>query len=238
MNQNEVNVQHRLEGVYGVMRRLQATHDGFETRCIGSGNCCEIGLRVNLSEAWNVAKQLRRQYWLVAEDQGIGVAEIWWNKLIWRLMSHLEFDTMRWDSEKEETPGHKCVFWDGGCTIYEFRPMICRSYGVIAPVQDSVCPRKRLPGGGHELIRNSTVDKIIDEFDNIIKLWGQAKPDLDYSIHIAAGVLRFILKPSELEELISRTDKKFWMGYKGYPHQLRNVETSVTLKGRNDNIEN
>jgi Fe-S-cluster containining protein len=27
-----------------------------------------------------------------------------------------------------ETQGNDCVFWSGGCTVYEYRPLQCRTY--------------------------------------------------------------------------------------------------------------
>ncbi len=231
MNVNDAIVAARLEGVYGVMRKLQATHDGHESRCIGSGNCCTIGLRIHLSEAWNIAKQLRRQYWLKAEDLGLKKADIWWDGLIYSLKRVLQADVANWNPENEEDTTEKCVFYNGGCTIYEYRPMVCRSFGVISPAAEW-CPRKRDSNGAHPIIRNDEVELTVEEFDKVIEHWGEAHPDLHFSIHIAAGVLRFLLTPDELRELIATTDQKFWMGLPGYPHQLgRKVfETPVELE--------
>lgn len=232
MKVEELLTSARLEGVYGVMRKVQSIHDGFETRCIGSGNCCAIGLRIHLSEAWNIARNLRRVYWITAEDKGTAAAEAWHEDIVARLIATLVDDKANWDPNVEETPGTKCVFYNGGCTIYEYRPLICRAYGVFLPVQDGVCPRKRLSDGGHELIRDESIDRTLAEFDNIIETWGTDNPDLDYSIHIAAGVLRFLIPVEQLVEVIESTDKKFWMGHPGYPHQMHKKDfgTSVTIE--------
>lgn len=223
----------RLEGVYGVMRKLQAVHDGFETRCIGSGNCCKIGLRIHLTEAWNIARNLRRQYWIKAETAGTKNADAWWSHLLEDLKYALTDET--WDPLNEETTERKCVFFSNqqGCTIYEFRPFVCRAYGVIGPVQEGVCPRKRLPDGGHELIRNDEVDRTIEEMEKIIDFWSTQNPELNYSLHIAAGVLRFLLPQQELVDLIQSTDQKFWLGVPGYPvleNFKREFETPVEIE--------
>ena len=34
----------------------------------------------------------------------------------------------------QEKPNYDCVFWDGGCTVYEHRPLQCRAYPFWAPV--------------------------------------------------------------------------------------------------------
>lgn len=230
MNQNQVITSARLEGVYSVMRQLQATHDGFETRCIGSGKCCKIGLVLPLAECWYIARNLRRQFWLMAEDKGIDYANVWYEGVLGNLQYAMRDKS--WNPETNEQEDH-CVFFQDGCTIYEFRPLVCRAYGVIAPVQDGVCPRNRLPDGGHELIRDETVERVVEEFDSLISEWGEQNPALNYSIYMPAGVLRFLLTTEELQELIAETDKKFWMGHVGYKHQLSpehwGSETLVTL---------
>jgi Fe-S-cluster containining protein len=218
MKGHEVIHSARLEGVYGALRVIQAKHDKFETKCIGSGNCCKIGLVISLAECWNIAKNLRRQYWIVAESKGLEAAELWWEDTVLdSLIDQMYEDT--WDPETNEQESH-CAFYNNGCTIYEYRPMVCRAYGVIAPVQDGVCPRKRLPDGGHELIWDKEVEAILKEFDEVVEKYGVDNPDLDFSIYMPAGVLKFLLKPEELQDLIASTDQKFWMGHKGYKHQI------------------
>lgn len=228
MNINEVIHQARLNGVYSVLRKAQAVHNEFETSCVGSGNCCKIGLQIHLSECWYIAKSLRQKYWLMAESQGQGVAETWFNDTVNALIEALRDDS--WDGETNETDRH-CVFYDDGCTIYESRPMACRAYGVIAPVQEGVCPRKRLPDGNHELLWDDGVQKTINEFDSIVKKWGEDHPDLDYTIYMAAGVLKFMLDPEEFSKIIADTDEKFWMAKKGYNHRIkRDSWTSVSIR--------
>lgn len=230
MNSTEVIVAARLEGVYGVLRKIQAQHNEFETRCKGSGNCCRIGLVISLAECWNIARNIRRTYWMIAEDKGQEEAELWYLNLVSNLKEALYDKT--WDPETHEKMSH-CVFYDQGCTIYEYRPMVCRAYGMIAPVQEGVCPRKRLPDGGIELLWDDTVQATIDEFDSVIEFWGEANPQLNYSIYMPAGVLKFLLPSEELQALIADTDEKFWMGALGYKHQINPsnwTETSVEIR--------
>lgn len=122
MNSTEVIVAARLEGVYGVLRKIQAQHNEFETRCKGSGNCCRIGLVISLAECWNIARNIRRTYWMIAEDKGQEEAELWYLNLVSNLKEALYDNT--WDPETHEKMFH-CVFYNNGCTIYEYRPMVC-----------------------------------------------------------------------------------------------------------------
>lgn len=228
MNATEIVHQARLEGVYGSLRRMQANHDTYETRCVGSGNCCKIGLKIHLGEAWNIANKIKRQFWLVAEDKGLQAAQSYLSGVVATLERALTDES--WNPETDEQDGH-CAFYNNGCTIYEFRPMVCRAYGVIAPVQEGVCPRKRLADGGHELIWNNTVSQTIHEFDSIILDWGDSYPDLDYTLYMPAGVLKFLLPADKLADIIERTDPKFFMASKGYKHQIyRENWTEVSIR--------
>lgn len=232
MNITEVEIQARLEGVYSMMRSFQVWQNYTKTPCIGSGHCCEIGLRVSLMEAWNIAQKIKSQFWIEAESVSKEYAEFRLKEVKEKLLRTLTEDQAQWDPYTEETPGHKCVFWNEleGCTIYEFRPMVCRAYGVTSPV-DEGCPRKRLQGGGVEILPLEQFEPVISEFDKLIELWGANKPDLDYSIHIAAGVLRFLLDEKEFSEIVKSVDVKFFLGVPGYKHQMRlRSETPVSIE--------
>lgn len=232
MNKHQVEIAARLDGVYGVLRKLQAIHDGFETKCIGAGNCCNIGLRISLAECWNIARNIRRQYWIKAEDIGTQKAEEWYQELIGSLKDAFNHADWSWnDEDKVET---KCAFFSNGCSIYEYRPAICRAYGVITPVQIGVCPRPRLSDGTSiEVIATDDVERAIDEFDSIIARWDSEFPDLGFSIYMPAGVLRFLLPEQELRNLIENTDEKYWQGTPGYQHRMHKkdyeTETEVSL---------
>jgi Fe-S-cluster containining protein len=229
LNSTEVVTAARLEGVYGVLRKIQAEHNNFDTKCVGSGNCCKVGLYISLAECWNIARNLRREYWIKAEDQGKAEAEHWYQTIVNELKLALENE--EWTQESQELSTY-CVFYKDGCTIYEYRPLVCRAYGVTSPVQEDVCPRKRLPDGGHELIWDETVEKTIAEFDAVVKEWGEKNPTLNFSLYMPAGVLRFLLPMEELQHLLKTTDQKFWMATPGYGHQIRRenwTETSVTI---------
>ena len=219
MNTAQLVTKARLEGVYGVLRKLQANHDEFETRCIGTGNCCKVGLFISLAECWNIATELKRRRWLIAEDKGQSAANAWWDKQIEGLVEALTVE--EWDYDHQETETY-CNFSDAevGCTIYEFRPMVCRAYGVIAPAETR-CGRARLNDeGDHELLPWDMAENVIQEFDAIIQAWGGSFPGLDYSMYMPAGVLRFLLTDSDLSAVIESTDEKFWQGAQGYTHQI------------------
>jgi len=232
VKQEEVEISARLKGVYQVMRQLQAQHNLLETRCIGAGNCCEIGLRVSLMECWNIAQSFKDQFWLTAESAGIQAAKDYMADLILDLKTYLKEDYAKWDPNEEETPGHKCVFYntDYGCGIYEVRPMVCRAYGVIAPVHDR-CPRPRLKSGEIQIFGEEFSESVLNEFDKLIELWGATKPELDYSIHIAVGVLRFLLEEDEFSKFVGEIDSKFFLAFPGYKHQMRiRNETPVSIE--------
>ena len=89
MKQAEIIHRARLNGVYGVARKLQAHHDRFETRCIGSGNCCRYGLVIPVAECFNIARSLREDYWKLAEDKGLEAADTEWAETVLRLKQYM-----------------------------------------------------------------------------------------------------------------------------------------------------
>lgn len=233
MNQVEVAAAARLESIYSSFRKLQAVHDEFETRCIGAGNCCKVGLYIPLLECWNIARHIKREYWLHSESQGRDYANGWYDRKIKDLKDAF-VNQADWDVAIQETEAH-CAFSDpnAGCTIYEQRPLVCRVYGVTAPVQEGVCPRKRLPDGNVELIVNEQTEALLDGFDSLVAEWSKAMPALRYTIYMPAGVLSFLLDEEERQQLMEETDPKFWMADEGYStHRLRsgNWGTPVTLR--------
>lgn len=231
MKKQDVIHRGRLEGVYGVARKLQAKHNQFETKCIGVGNCCRIGLVISVGECFNIAKSLREDYWKVAEGHGLEEADRRWEELVGNLKAAM---ARAWNPEDGRyVDKSHCVFYDNGCTIYDYRPLICRAYGVFGPVQEGECPRKRLPDGGHELIWDDEVKGMVAEFDSIVEKWGAQRPDLDFSVYMPAGILRFLLPMSEFQEIIKQYPDKF-MGHKGYQHQMNYLDKNdvkVSIRG-------
>lgn len=214
-----------LDDVYGVMRRVQGEYKEHpkakKTKCIGAGNCCKIGLVVSLMECHNIAKNLRKQYWSKFETEGSQEAERWHNKLIYKLKD--SFVDPDWSIEDESKTKRHCVFFGkNGCSIYEFRPFVCRAYGTIAPVETS-CPRQRDEDGNIIIFMSAEIDRIIDRFDKVVAGYGSAHPDLNYSLYMPLGVLRFLLPENDFYEFYKGVDEKYTKAIEGYGHQLWKV---------------
>ena len=167
----------KLDMVYNQIRVLQSKHNQLETKCIGSGKCCKVGLRLHFLECANIAFMLKREFYLIMEDKGERVANEWWDTLIARLKN--TFKDESW--EPEGSSEKHCVFYRGGCTIYEYRPLVCRSYGVITTV-DSFCPRSRNADGLIDVFKGNAVKKIIEDFISIYKDFGARNPEKHFSI--------------------------------------------------------
>jgi Fe-S-cluster containining protein len=218
-----VDLIHKLDSVYDRMRKLQAQHNMLETRCIGSGICCKIGLRIPLAECYNIAFNLKKEYLKLWESEGKEVADNWWHDKIQKLLN--AFDEPNWSHENPEAVDKHCAFYENGCSIYSYRPMVCRAYGVIMPVKYT-CPRKRLSDGGHELFFGSEeVESMLDSYDEVIDEFADMNPDeLDYTVYMPFGVLRFLLGKDKLLELIKSIDPKFTLGVPGNPHVMHYLD--------------
>jgi Fe-S-cluster containining protein len=216
-----------LEDVYGVMRRVQANHDNSdvskETRCIGSGNCCHIGLVIPLMECFNIAKNIRRDYWFKAETEGQEKADQWYAKRLDRL--YAAFDDPDWRIDNETT-SRRCAMWDSdihGCSIYRYRPFICRAYGTITPVTFS-CPRNRREDGTIIVFSGDEIDNTISRFEQILDKWNQVNEKDKYSVYMPLGVLKFLLPEKQFSEFVETVEDRFMKGHDGYPHQMRKRE--------------
>lgn len=220
-----------LEDVYGVMRKIQSQHNTSEltapTKCIGAGNCCDIGLVIPLMECFNIAKNIRREYWFRAETEGQPSADRWYGRKLARLKSSFEDSEWRIDNE---TTGRKCSMWEGdigGCSIYRYRPLICRAYGTITPVEPR-CPRGRTADGTVIIFNGREIDRLIDRFEELLKRWTEVNANGQFSLYMPLGVLRFLLPEEEFSEFIRGIEDRFKMSHEGYPHQMRK-ETKVEI---------
>jgi Fe-S-cluster containining protein len=56
-----------------------------------------------------------------------------------------------------EKPGFDCIFWDGGCTIYQARPLQCRTFPFWKSTLSSIKAWKNLscPGIGKGLLHSA-----------------------------------------------------------------------------------
>lgn len=196
----------RLDTVYNQMRVLQAKSNGSEYGCIGSGKCCKIGLTIPMIECAYIAFNTIREYYLIMEGQGEEVANAWMDDTKAMLKQKL-FDRS-W--EVSGATNQHCVWFDKkvGCTIYDYRPFICRAYGVIETVDD-FCPRKRMPDGSVSVIRGGSVKKLVEDFRKVIDEWEERR-DEHMTVYMPLGVLNFIATAEELHDLRKATDPKFW----------------------------
>lgn len=215
-----------LEDIYGVMRRVQASHNTSEltaqTRCIGAGNCCRIGLVIPVFECFNIAKNIRSDYWFQAETFGQTYADLWYEDLILRLKE--TFTDPDWSIENEQATKRKCVFFrDKGCSIYRYRPLICRAYGTITPVDHS-CPRGRNENGDVVIFRGGEIDTVIDRFELLLKKYAEVEPNNDLAVFMPLGVLRFLLPEDEFRTFMVTIDGRFIQAHSGYPHQMKKKE--------------
>lgn len=54
----------KLDMSYNQVRMLEAQQNETKYKCLGSGNCCNIGLTIHMGECANIAFRLRQQYYL------------------------------------------------------------------------------------------------------------------------------------------------------------------------------
>lgn len=201
-----------LDMIYNQVRLIEAKQNQTEYKCLGSGKCCTIGLRIHMAECAHIAFRLRQQYYLYMEDKGQQYADEWMDGVIEALKEAMYDED--WQAGGETT--RKCVFYKGGCTIYGYRPMVCRSFGTITTVDD-YCPRIRNEYGHIDFYSGDGVKKIIQEFQNYLKRYAEQKDwTHDMVVYMPLGVLSFMLPDEELIELQKNTDEKFWSGVTGW----------------------
>jgi Fe-S-cluster containining protein len=203
-----------LDLVYNKMRHLQANHDQLRTGCKGSGHCCRVGLMIPMLECANIAFHLKREFYLKMERYGIQSGEEWFQGIIDGLIAKMYDEEWSHDGGS----GGHCVFYKDGCTIYEYRPLVCRAYGTIVAVDD-FCPRDRLEGGGIDIFGGQNIAKIVKEFDSVVRRYSLKHKEHKFVSYMPLGILYFLLPPEGMTKLFQDTDPKFWNGasiYKTY----------------------
>jgi len=202
----------QLDMIYNQIRVLEAKQNKTDYKCLGSGGCCRIGLTIPMMECANVAFHLRQEYYLKLEGQGEEAADAWMNGVVESLK-----EAMRDESWKPggETERH-CAFYKGGCTIYGYRPLVCRSFGTITTV-DEYCPRIRNAHGAIDFFAGDGVKRIIASYQDLLRQYASDKNEnYDLTVYMPLGVLSFLLTDDELLELSKETDEKFWSGVAGW----------------------
>lgn len=202
-----------LDLLYNQIRTLEAKQNKTPYKCLGSGNCCKIGLVIPMFECANIAFKLIQKYYLILENSGDEEATSWMNGVIADLKERMHDETWQSGGETEK----HCAFFKGGCSIYEFRPMVCRSVGTITTVDD-FCPRLRNAAGGIDYYAGTPVEACIRAYQALIDRYEASKDEDGYNltVYMPLGVLSFLLTDEELQELSDTTDEKFWSAILGW----------------------
>ena len=72
----------RLDMLYNQVRLIEAKQNQTQYKCLGSGECCHIGLVIPMFECANIAFRLTQQYYLIVEDKGQEQADEWMQGVI------------------------------------------------------------------------------------------------------------------------------------------------------------
>lgn len=196
-----------LAATHDALQKVQDTHEQTPHRCLRSGACCQVGLQLPLMECEHIADRLRATR-----------TEAELRDIVKALKRAFEDDEWNWASSIGD---HMCAFYEDGvgCTIHPFRPGICRMFGPILE-PDDFCPRERLANGRGFVFVQPEVDRIVARYYRVLDVYGRQRSDLDHTVYMPAGVLRFLISPEELARLKARTPKKFWRREKGYRTQF------------------
>lgn len=202
----------KLDMIYNQIRVIEAKQNETKYKCLGSGKCCSIGLVIPMTECANIAFKLNQQYYLTLEDKGQNAADIWFEDVKKSLIDAMYDETWKSGGETDR----KCAFYKNGCTIYGFRPMVCRTFGTITSVDD-FCPRIRNANGEIDSFSGEPIKKIIKQYQDILHEYSQDKHEnYDMTVYMPLGVLSFILSTEELKDLAEKTDERFWNGVIGW----------------------
>lgn len=196
----------RLRAVHDTLTDMQDAHNATPYKCHRHGACCVVGLQLHYMECEYIADNLKAAY--QGDPKGLA-----------RVVERLEhaFTDTSWSWE-ESVGDQTCAFFEDGCTIYPFRPSVCRMYGVTIEV-DEWCPRKRLPSGKPFVFAQKESDKLAAELYRTLDTYGRENPKLDYTVYMPRGVLEFLVSPARLAKLKARTHPKFWKRQRGYRTQ-------------------
>lgn len=212
VSSNDITLFSKLDMVYNQIRVLEAKQNETKFKCLGSGECCKIGLKIHMAECANIAFRIRQDYYLKLESQGQASADAWMESVVDSLKEAMHDPD--WQEDGETT--RHCAFYKNGCTIYGYRPMICRTVGTITTV-DTFCPRIRNAYGEIDHYAGDAVVKLVQQFQTLLAEYSSDK-DSTYNmvVYMPLGVLSFILSDDELNELAQTTEDKFWNGVMGW----------------------
>lgn len=209
---NDISIFGQLDMIYNQIRVLEAKQNSTKYKCLGSGGCCKIGLTIPMMECANIAFNLRHQYYLKLESSGDDVATAWLNSVIDDLKMAMHDESWKPGGETER----HCAFYKGGCTVYEFRPLVCRSFGTITSVDD-YCPRIRNAHDSIDYYAGKPVEATVRSYQELLKKYAEDKNEnYNLTVYMPLGVLSFLLSDEELLELRDGTEDKFWTGVVGW----------------------
>lgn len=195
----------QLDFLYHKMRVLQGRHNSsFETHCIGKGNCCKIGLQLPMMECANIAYNIKLEHGKRMEMDGEVAADAWLQTVIDALVLRMHDEL--WT--RKGGTSYWCAFYDEGCTIYGYRPQVCRAYGTIIGV-DETCPRKRNANDSVDILTGDYVSQIVHEYQSLVNQYNTLHEDMAYVVYMPLGVLRFMLSDQDMRELVANVDPKF-----------------------------
>ena len=201
-----------LDLVYNNARMIEANQNKTKYKCLGSGHCCTIGLTIHMTECANIAYNITQQFYLYLEDKGEEYADEWFKSVVGSLKDAMNDPTWEFGGKTER----KCAFYKNGCTIYKFRPLVCRSYGAFVGVDDA-CPRERNVYGNVDHFSGEPVQKMVKRFQEIMSKYSKGKdPNYDVVVYMPLGVLSYLLPAAELEELARNTDDRMWKAVEGW----------------------
>lgn len=213
-----------LKAAHDQLTEYQDKHAKTGYGCVRSGHCCQVGLQLHYMECEHIANHLKRTY--AHDPDGL-------EAVIERLEHAFTDEEWVWSSS---IGGHHCAFFEDGCTIYPFRPSICRMYGVVLET-DEWCPREKLSNGKSFVYVQKDVDQMVAHYYRTLDAYGRMFPKLDHTVYMPAGVLYFLLAPKRYEKLKATTPKKFWKREKGYRTQFQpsyrrgeSLQTNVRVK--------
>lgn len=202
----------KLDMVYNQIRVIEAKQNETKYKCLGSGKCCQIGLVIPMTECANIAFKLNQEYYLVMENKGKNEADVWIAQIIEGLTNAMYDETWVPGGESKKF----CAFYKNGCSIYGYRPMVCRTFGTVISVDD-YCPRIRNANGEIDHFAGDPVKKIIRSYQDLLAEYASDKHEnYDMSVYMPLGVLSFLITTEELEKLSKDTDPKFWVGTSGW----------------------
>jgi Fe-S-cluster containining protein len=202
----------KLDMIYNQVRVIESKQNNAEYKCLGSGLCCRIGLRIPLAECANIAYRITQDFYFKMESEGEGIANEWMEETIASLKEAMHDPNWNIDGETER----HCAFYKGGCTIYRYRPMVCRTFGTVTPVDD-YCPRIRNAHGQVDYFAGEGVARVIKQYQDVLAEYASDKENTYNSVvYMPLGILSFLLTSDELAQLADETEQKFWDGVRGW----------------------